>query len=170
MSARTSCVAITTRFHLDTGGYWYRPNSASTTPQSLDNGVNARRARIGLLGTFMGDWNYALIYDFGGSSDGLPPLSGAPISGIENAFVSYTGLKPLSFELGYMDTPFTLDEATTSNDIMFMERASIQVVSTNIFANDFRAFSGLSPTHYSIAKRPWANHISINERVQTNPN
>jgi AraC-like DNA-binding protein len=29
------------------------------------------------------------------------------------------------------------------------------------FINDFHAFSGLSPTSYSTANRPWANHISI---------
>ena len=29
------------------------------------------------------------------------------------------------------------------------------------FANDFRIFSGLSPTSYSAAKRPWANHITL---------
>ena len=29
------------------------------------------------------------------------------------------------------------------------------------FANDFRAFSGLSPTTYSTANRPWANHITL---------
>jgi AraC-like DNA-binding protein len=29
------------------------------------------------------------------------------------------------------------------------------------FANDFHAFSGLSPTHYSAANRPWANHIPL---------
>jgi hypothetical protein len=29
------------------------------------------------------------------------------------------------------------------------------------FANDFQAFSGLSPTHYSAANRPWANHIPL---------
>lgn len=29
------------------------------------------------------------------------------------------------------------------------------------FANDFRAFSGLSPTAYSAATRPWSNHINI---------
>jgi AraC-like DNA-binding protein len=29
------------------------------------------------------------------------------------------------------------------------------------FANDFRAFSGLSPTHYSATKRQWANHIPL---------
>jgi phosphate-selective porin OprO/OprP len=131
-----NCIAITSRLHLDVGGYWYRPNSAATAPQNLDNGVNARRARIGVLGTFDGDWNYGPVYDFGGSSDGLPPVSGAPTSGIENAFVSYVGLKPLAFEIGYLDTPYTLDEATSSNDIMFMERASSQVIATSIADSD----------------------------------
>lgn len=29
------------------------------------------------------------------------------------------------------------------------------------FANDFRAFSGISPTTYTAAQRPWANHIAL---------
>jgi AraC-like DNA-binding protein len=29
------------------------------------------------------------------------------------------------------------------------------------FANDFRAFSGLSPTTYCAAPRPWSNHIAL---------
>ena len=29
------------------------------------------------------------------------------------------------------------------------------------FANDFRAFSGLSATQYTASKRPWANHIPL---------
>jgi len=29
------------------------------------------------------------------------------------------------------------------------------------FANDFRAFSGISPTTYSAAERPWANHVTV---------
>ena len=29
------------------------------------------------------------------------------------------------------------------------------------FANDFRAFSGLSPTSYTASNRPWSNHISL---------
>ncbi len=29
------------------------------------------------------------------------------------------------------------------------------------FANDFHAFSGLSPTAYSISRRPWSNHVSL---------
>jgi phosphate-selective porin OprO/OprP len=40
-------------------------------PQELDSGVNARRARFGVIGTFQSDWVYSLIYDLGGSSDGF---------------------------------------------------------------------------------------------------
>jgi phosphate-selective porin OprO and OprP len=95
----------------------------------------------------MSDWNYALIYDFGGSSDGVGgtavgSLPGGGTSGIENAYLSYTGIKGLAIEGGYMDVPYTLDEATSSNDIMFLERASPATVATNIAAGDFRSVFG----------------------------
>jgi phosphate-selective porin OprO/OprP len=152
-----NCVAITSRVHFDVGGYDYHPNTAATVPQKLDDGVNVRRARIGVLGKFFGDWNYALIYDFGGSSDGFggtASAGGVPVgflpgggtSGIENAFLSYTGLKPfggqLAVEGGIMDIPYTLDEATSSNDIVFMERASSGLIAQNIAAGDFRSTFG----------------------------
>jgi phosphate-selective porin OprO/OprP len=146
-----NCVAITSRLHVDVGGYSYRPNSAGTSPQRFDDGINARRARIGVVGKFMGDWNYALIYDFGGSSDGISgsatgSIPGGGLSGIENAYLSYTGFKPfggkMAIEGGYMDAPYTLDEATSSNDIMFMERASAGAIATNIAAGDFRSTFG----------------------------
>jgi len=143
-----NCIAVTSRLHLDVGGYSYSPNTPGTVPQKLDSGVNARRARIGVLGTFMGDWNYALVYDFGGSSDGFGGLAtgslpGGGTSGIENAYLSYTGFKPFAVEGGYMDLPYTLDEATSSNDILFMERASPGVVATNIAGGDFRSAAGI---------------------------
>ena len=153
-----NCVAITSRFHFDVGGYDYRPNTLGTIPQRLDDGVNARRARIGVIGKFMGDWNYALIYDFAGSSDGFGGtasaggvpvgfLPGGGLSGIENAYLSYTGFKPfggkLAIEGGYMDIPYTLDEAMSSNDTLFMERSSSQVIATNIAANDARSTFGM---------------------------
>ena len=59
-------------------------------------------------------------------------LPGGALSGLENAYLSYTGLKPfggqLAIEGGVMDIPYTLDEATSSNDILFMERASSKVI------------------------------------------
>jgi phosphate-selective porin OprO/OprP len=148
---RENCISLTSRVHFDVGGYDYRPSSAATAPQRLDSGENVRRARIGVLGKFLGDWNYALIYDFGGTSDGFGgtapgSLPGGGTSGIENAFLSYTGFKPfggkMAIEGGIMDLPWTLDEATSSNDILFMERASSQVIATGIAAGDFRSTVG----------------------------
>jgi phosphate-selective porin OprO/OprP len=151
-----NCIAITSRIHFDGGGYDYHPNTPATMPQRLDDGVNLRRARIGVIGKFMGDWNYALIYDFGGSSDGFAStasvggvpvgfLPGGALSGVENAYLSYTGIKPfggtLAIEGGIMDLPITLDEASSSNDIPFMERAAAGVIS-RFATDDFRSAFG----------------------------
>jgi phosphate-selective porin OprO/OprP len=146
-----NCVAITSRVHWDVGGYNYRPDTAATVPQKLDSGENLRRARIGIVGKFFGDWNYALVYDFGGSSDGFGgaapgSLPGGGTSGVENAYLSYTGLKPfggkMAVEAGIMDVPWTLDESTSSNDTMFLERASAGIIAQNIAAGDFRSAVG----------------------------
>jgi phosphate-selective porin OprO/OprP len=158
-----NCVSITSRIHFDVGGYDYHPNTGATAAQKLDDGENLRRARIGVLGKFFGDWNYALIYDFGGSSDGFDStastgaaagvggtavgfLPGGAVSGVENAYLSYTGFKPfggkLAIEGGIMDLPYTLDEATSSNDMPFMERASSGIIAQNIAAGDFRSTAG----------------------------
>ncbi|TYL89236.1 porin [Bradyrhizobium rifense] len=152
-----NCVAITSRVHWDVGGYDYRPNSAGTVPQKLDSGENVRRARIGVVGKLLEDWNFALIYDFGGTADGFGGtgaagavpvgfLPGGGTSGIENAFISYTGLKPfggkMAIEAGVMDLAWTMDESMSSNDIPFMERASVGVIAQNIAAGDFRSAVG----------------------------
>src|SRR4051794_24804757 len=152
-----NCVSLTGRVHFDAGGYNYRPNTAATVPQRLDDGVNVRRARIGVMGKFLGDWNYALVYDFGGSSEGFGGpasargtsvgfLSGGALSGIENAYLSYTGLKTFggkrASRRGVMDLPCTMDESTSSNDTVFMERASAGVIAVNIAAGDSRSAAG----------------------------
>lgn len=133
------------------GGYDYRPNTAGTTPQRLEDGENPRRARIGIVGKFLGDWNYALIYDFGGASDGFGgaapgSLPGGGVSGVENAYLSYTGFKPfggkIAVEGGVFDLLYTLDNATSSNETLFMERSSATNVASNIAAGDFRSAAG----------------------------
>jgi len=129
-----NCIALTSRLHLDTAAYSYSPNSAATTPQSVNDGINARRARLGLIGTFNRDWEYALIVDAGGTTDGTVTLN--------NAYVAYKGVKGLIIQGGYIDVPYTLDEATSSNNIIFMERAASQVLATSLAAGDNRAAFG----------------------------
>lgn len=129
-----NCIAITSRIQVDTGAYSYTPNSTSTAPQTLNDGLNARRARLGLIGTFNKDWEYGLIFDGGGTTDGAGVLN--------NAYVAYKGVKGLVIQGGYIDVPYTLDQATSSNNTLFLERAAPQVVATMIAANDFRAAFG----------------------------
>lgn len=152
-----NAIFLTGRLHFDVGDYLdYKPDSKFASTQDLNSGVNARRARLGVVGRFMSDWDYTFIYDFGGSTDGYPPLTGALPSGLENALLTYSGLKnhgvPLVFDIGYMDVPFGQAEATSSNDVPLVERGAISNVATNIFANDFRAALGAR----SYTDRYWA--------------
>jgi len=147
-------VELTGRLHIDTGGYvGYKRQSASTLPSNLADGINFRRARIGVQGVFMRDWAYGLIYDLGNSSDGytssgVSGLPGGGTSGIQTAILTYNGLYshgqkfPVAFDIGARDVPFTLDQPMGSNDIMFMERSSAQVVATAFGGGDFRTQLG----------------------------
>jgi phosphate-selective porin OprO/OprP len=151
-------IAIIARLQIDAGDYLHvgpqggakgaGPGSSPTT--ELDSGVNARRARLGIGGTFMSDWSYRLIYDFGASSDSVTTgVSGAATSGVENAYFTYNGFNrqtnffPVAFDAGYLDVPWTIDESTSSNDIMFLERSSSQVIATEFGGGDFRSAVGM---------------------------
>jgi phosphate-selective porin OprO/OprP len=132
-----NCVYITGRLHLDAGWYDWRPAAAlPAADQNAHNGVNARRMRIGLTGTFMRDWDWTLIGEFGGSED----ITGS--AQLNNAFIQYKGFRNTWIEAGYMDVPYTLDEQVGSNNILFMERATAQVLAVDIAAGDNRAAAG----------------------------
>ena len=148
------------RLQLDTGGYTnYTPAPMTLDRKGLSDGIDLRRARFGVIGTFMTDWHYAFVYDFGNSSDSSninnalasansstsPTTSNTFLSGVENAFLTYNGfykhnnLFPVAFDFGIMDVPWTLEEATSSNDLMFLERSTAQVIATTFGGGDFRS-------------------------------
>jgi len=129
-----NCVAITGRLHLDTAAYSFSPKSGSTPLQSANDGVNARRARLGLIGTLNRDWEWGVIVDGGGTTDGTV--------GLNNAYVAYKGVKGLLIQGGYIDVPYTLEEATSSNNILFLERSAAQTLATSLGAGDNRAAFG----------------------------
>jgi phosphate-selective porin OprO/OprP len=145
---------------VDAGGYTgYNPAPMTLDRKGLSDGVDLRRARIGVIGTFMTDWHYAFVYDFGNSSDSSninnalasansstsPTTSNTFLSGVENAFLTYNGFYnqgrpfPVAFDFGIMDVPWTLEEATSSNDLMFLERSTAQVIATSFGGGDFRS-------------------------------
>jgi phosphate-selective porin OprO/OprP len=133
-------IGLTGRVNLDVGDYvGFTPKSREVGPQDLNSGFNARRARIGITGKADGDFGYTFIYDAGGSNDSAQGV-------IETAQLTYTGLKGAnfntSFEFGYSDTFFTLEEAQGSNDITFMERSAPQVAAVSVNAGDNRSNVG----------------------------
>jgi phosphate-selective porin OprO and OprP len=152
------------RLHIDAGGYPnYKAGPETLDQKGLADGIDLRRARIGVVGNFMQDWHYAFVFDFGNTSDSnnpnnafanansstSPTTSNNYLSGVENAFITYNGFYqhgerfPVAFDIGFLDVPWTLDEATSSNDTMFMERSSAQVVATEFGGGDFRSALGV---------------------------
>jgi phosphate-selective porin OprO and OprP len=134
-------ISLTSILNLDVGGYGYTANSPATSTQSLKSGFNARRARIGVNGRFLGDWTYDLQYDFGNFDDSLTDTN-APKSGIKSAYVSYTGLKAVVFDFGYLSVPYTLDQATANVDYMFMEHPIPQALAIAVAGGDSRSAFG----------------------------
>lgn len=121
----------------DAGAYFgFHPNSRVVGPQALSDGVNARRARIGVSGTAAGGWSYAFLYDAGNSQD-------TTAKGIETAQIVYGGIKGVALEIGYSNTQFTLDQATSGNDLVFLERASPSDIATAFNTGDFRSNAGV---------------------------
>jgi phosphate-selective porin OprO and OprP len=151
------------RLQVDAGGYaGYSPAPMTLDRKGLSEGIDLRRARIGVIGTFMSDWHYAFVYDFGNTADSnnlnnalanansstSPTTSNSFLSGVENAFITYNGFYshgqqfPVALDFGIMDVPWTLEEATSSNDLMFLERSSAQVIATTFGGGDFRSALG----------------------------
>lgn len=133
-------IAPTGRIHFDVGGFINQKPEGATGPgtagSKLTGGVNARRARLGITGKAMGDFTYTLILDAGGGG-------GDATAHINEARFGYTGIKNTVFEIGYGAQYFTLDEATSSNDIMFLERSTPATLASNFNSGDPRGAAGV---------------------------
>jgi phosphate-selective porin OprO/OprP len=129
-------IGVTGALQGDVGYYpGFDAKNKSIGPQDLNSGFNARRARIGVTGKAAGDFIYTFIYDAGNSSD-------ATSKGIENASVNYVGIKNVSLDFGYANQLFTLDQATSSYDTLFMERATPSNIATGLNTGDNRSSVG----------------------------
>jgi phosphate-selective porin OprO and OprP len=106
-----------------------------THARDLKDGVDWRRARIGIDGTAYGDWEYRLLFDFGGS-------------GVENAgqlyeaWGQYSGFRPLHLRVGAWPQPIGLEDQASTNYQLFLERPAISDVARNLAAGDTRIGAG----------------------------
>jgi phosphate-selective porin OprO/OprP len=72
-----------------------------------------RRARLYASGVLDSVWKFKFQYDFTDSSE----------DGIRDAYLSYSGLKPVELTFGHHKVPFSLEELTSSKYITFIERS-----------------------------------------------
>lgn len=109
--------------------------------RDLNAGTNFRRARLGVEGTFASDWNYALTAEYGGS--------GSESAQLQQAYIEYAGWKPfgltnpLRIRAGAFTPPTGLEDATSSNDALFLERAAPADLVRGIAGGDGRTGLGL---------------------------
>lgn len=80
---------------------------------NLGNGTELRRTELQVAGTLFTDWAFRIEYDFA-----VPKLN--------DAYLSYDGLGPLSVTAGQFKEPFSLDFITSSKNTTFMERSLLQ--------------------------------------------
>jgi phosphate-selective porin OprO/OprP len=99
--------------------------------RDLKDGTLFRRARVGIDGTVYGDWDYRVLFDFGGA-------------GVENAgqlyetWVQYSGLKPARFRVGAFSPSIGLDDQASTNGMPFLERAISSDIARGLAAGDTR--------------------------------
>jgi phosphate-selective porin OprO and OprP len=103
--------------------------------RDLSDGVNIRRARIGIEGKAFGVFDYNMIYDFGGS--------GTEEAGkISSAWVQYSGL-PWKIRAGVYAPVTGLEDAASNTGSLFVERASVAETVRGLAGGDGRAAIGV---------------------------
>lgn len=117
----------------DAGKYFQDHNNPSATVgRALNSGTNFRRARFGIDGKLFKDFDYALIYEFGGS--------GAEDAGhIQEAWAQYTALKPWRIRLGAFEPNIGLAAAVSTSQMPLLERPGPAEIARNVAAGDSRS-------------------------------
>lgn len=119
-----------------------RAGAASDTARarSLADGTTFRRARIGMGGRAFDDFEYSVLFDFGGS--------GEEDSGhVQELWLQYSGWKPAHIRVGAFAPFIGLEDAGSTNGMMFLERPASADVARSLAGGDFReggqiAFTG----------------------------
>jgi phosphate-selective porin OprO/OprP len=111
-----------------------RENIAAT---DLSSGKNFRRAQLGIEGELGRSLGYRLIPDFGGSGTEDEPR-------LHEGWLSYSGLSPWMFQVGVYPPPANLDDSSSSDDTLFLERASPAQLSRALAGSDGRVATGFT--------------------------
>lgn len=111
-------------------------NVEAAHARDLKSGTLFRRARIGIDGATPGDFDYRILFDFGGS-------------GVENtgqlyeAWLQYNGFKPAHLKVGAFSPSLGLDDQGSTNGMLFLERATATDLARGLAGGDTRTAAQL---------------------------
>ncbi len=111
-------------------------NRETTAASDLSSGTNFRRARIGVEGTIARDFGYRFVGEFGGSGTEGPTR-------INDAWINYTGFAPFTIQMGAFSPPANMDDGTSVEDSLFIERATPAELSRFLAGADGRLGLGI---------------------------
>ena len=119
-----------------------RAGAAGDTARARDlsNGSTFRRARIGIAGKAFGDFEYSVLFDFGGSGE-------EDNGHVQELWLQYSGWKPAHFRVGAFAPFIGLEDAGSTNGMMFLERPASADIARSVAGGDYReagqvAFTG----------------------------
>lgn len=130
-------MAIRGRFHFDAGTYSQSPGDDvpfvidGQNARDLNSGSYFRRAQFGVEGKFFRDFDYEMRFNFGGSEV-------EDAGSINIMRIAYNPTPEIRLNIGAIQPTFTLDDSTSSNDITFLERASV----VNVLVGEFGGSDG----------------------------
>jgi len=128
-------------------------NRDTSAARDFSEGFFLRRARIGVDGMVGQNFTYRLLVDFGGNGTEGP-------SRVNDAWVGYTGLAPFTFQLGAFSPPANMDDSTSAEDLLFLERSSAGEISRALAAADARFGLGVKAN----GKR-WMSSLTLTSRT-----
>jgi phosphate-selective porin OprO/OprP len=128
-------------------------NRETNAASDFSDGAYFRRARMGFEGTFTRDFEYRLMLELGGAGTEGPTR-------INDAWIAYTGLAPFRIQLGAFSPAANMEDSSSVDDQLFIERATPSELSRTLGAADGRL--GLAIRG---AGKRWMSSLTLTSRT-----
>ncbi len=139
-------LSLRTRFQFDMADFMQKrnlPSAVTGAARDLGNGAVIRRAYFGVEGRAFQDFWYEFRLNLGGSNDDGALATGNTSGGnvvslnasdsvMNLARIAYVGIPNFRINAGVIQPIFTLDDTVSSGQIMFIERAEINNIATDL--------------------------------------
>lgn len=111
-------------------------NRETAAARDFSDGAYFRRARFGFEGTVARDFTYRVLAELGGSGTEGPAR-------INDFWIAYTGFAPFTIQVGAFSPPANMDDGTSVESSLFIERASSAELSRSLGGADGRIGIGV---------------------------